>query len=51
MNGTIIKIIGIAATAIGLGATLLTNWVDDKKLDTKILETVTEVMKAKFPEE
>lgn len=42
MNDKIIKILGIAATAIGMGATLITDWVNDKKMDEKITKKVTE---------
>ncbi len=35
-----IKILGMAATIIGMGATLLTDWVNDQKMDEKIAEKV-----------
>lgn len=51
MNGKIIKIIGIAATAIGMGATLVTDWVNDKKVDEKIEEKVNEALTKRDEEE
>ena len=44
MNGKLIKILGIAATVIGMGATLITDWVNDKKMDEKIEEKVNEAL-------
>ena len=43
----IIKILGVAATVIGMGATLLTDWVNDKKMDEKIAEKVLEAIAKK----
>jgi hypothetical protein len=40
MNGKLIKILGIAATVIGMGATLITDWVNDKKIEEKINEAL-----------
>ena len=42
INEKMVKIIGIVATIVGMGATLLTEWVADKKMDEKITEKVTE---------
>lgn len=44
LNKKTIKIIGLAATVIGMGATLATDWVNDKKMDDKIEEKVAEVI-------
>lgn len=44
-NNKLIKIIGITATIIGMGATLITDWVNDKKIDEKIKEEVKNVTK------
>lgn len=44
MNGKVIKIIGFVATVVGLGASLVNDWVNDKKLDDKINTRVTEVL-------
>lgn len=35
---TVLKIIGLAASIMGLGASLLSDWVSDQKLDAKIDE-------------
>lgn len=43
MNKTI-KIIGIVATIISMGSTLVHDWVDDKKIDAKIAKKVNEVL-------
>lgn len=44
MNRKLIKVLGIAATVIGMGATLITDWVNDKKMDEKIEEKVNEAL-------
>ena len=44
MNGKWIKILGLTATAIGIGATLLTDWVNDKKQDGLIEKKIIEVL-------
>jgi len=44
MNSKLIKILGIGATAIGMGATLVTDWVNDKKMDEKIEQKVIEAL-------
>ena len=44
MDSKLIKILGIAATSIGMGATLVTDWVNDKKMDEKIEEKVIEAL-------
>ena len=44
MNSKLIKILGIAATVIGMGATLVTDWVNDKKMDEKIEQKVIEAL-------
>lgn len=51
MNNKLIKILGIAATAIGMGATLITDWVNDKTMDEKIEEKVNEALAKKDGEE
>lgn len=43
MNSTkLVKILGIVATAVGMGATLLTDWVNEKKMEEKIDERINE---------
>lgn len=37
-NGKIIKTIGIAVTVIGFGVNILTDWVNEKKMDERIEE-------------
>ena len=39
-----IKVLGLAATAIGMVATLVTDWVNDKKMDEKIDEKICEAL-------
>ena len=39
-----IKIIGYAATAIGIGATLVSDWVGEKKTDATIEKKVAEAI-------
>ena len=47
----LIKGIGLAATAVGVGATLVTDWVNDKKMDQKIEDKVNEALSKKKEEE
>lgn len=51
MNSKLIKILGIAATAIGMCATLVTDWVDDKKMDEKIEEKLNKALANRDGEE
>lgn len=44
ITGNLIKGIGLAATVVGLGATLITDWVNEKKMDEKIEEKVNEAL-------
>lgn len=44
INGGLIKTLGIVATIVGVGATLVTNWVNDKKMDEKIEEKINEAL-------
>ena len=39
-----IKILGLSATAIGMVATLITDWVNEKKMDEKIDERICEAL-------
>lgn len=43
-NGKTIKIIGLIATVVGMGASLVTDYVNEKKTDTKIAEKVNEAV-------
>lgn len=51
INGSLIKIIGLAATGIGVVATLVQDWVDDKKMDEKIDEKVNAALAERNEEE
>lgn len=50
-KGTMIKVLGLAATAIGMVATLVTDWVNDKKTDEKIEEKLNEALAKRDEEE
>lgn len=39
-----IKAIGVAATVVGVGVTLITDWVNEQKMDEKIEEKVSEAL-------
>lgn len=39
-----VKAIGVAATVIGVGVALITDWVDEQKMDEKIEEKVSEAL-------
>jgi hypothetical protein len=47
MNSKMIKAIGMAATIIGIGVNLLTDWVDEQKMDEKIEAKVNEALAKK----
>ena len=40
LNEKAIKAIGLATTILGVGVSLVSNWVNDKNLDAKIAEKV-----------
>ena len=44
INRKMVKILGIVATVVGMGATLLTDWVNEKKMDEKIDEKINEAL-------
>lgn len=44
MTKSIIKLIGVGATVIGLVAQVASNWVDEKKMEAMINEKVDEAM-------
>lgn len=44
MDNKLVKWLGIGATAIGMGATLLSNWVSGKQEDDKIEKAVAEAV-------
>lgn len=51
MTGAVIKGIGLAATVIEMGTSLITDWVNEKKMDEKIEEKVNEALARKEHEE
>lgn len=40
MNSKLVKILGLVATVGGAAAALLTDWVNEKKMDEKINECI-----------
>jgi hypothetical protein len=44
INGKMVKILGIVSTVVGMGATLLSDWVNEKKMDEKIIEKINEAL-------
>jgi hypothetical protein len=44
MSNKLIKSIGLAATVIGMGVSLVSEWVNEKKIDAKIEEKVIEAV-------
>lgn len=46
-KSTMIKAIGIAATIIGVGVNLITDWVNEQKMDEKIEEKINEALAQK----
>lgn len=47
MSTKMIKTIGILVTVIGAGLNLVSDWVDEKKMDEKIEEKVNEALTLK----
>lgn len=47
MNRKVIKIIGIIATIAGMGINLVSDWVNEKKMDEKIEEKINEALAEK----
>ena len=41
---SVVKVLSLAATAIGFGATILSGYVEDKKLDEKVTEQVNKAL-------
>ena len=50
-NSKLIKILGMVATIGGVAATLLTDWVNEKKMEEKIDERINEKLAALNDEE
>ena len=47
MNEKVIKGIGLGATLVGVAASLVSNWVGEKNLDSKIAKEVTKAVAEK----
>lgn len=43
-NSKVIKAIGIAVTVIGAGVSVLSSWVDDKKMEERIEEGIDKAL-------
>ena len=44
LNEKAIKAIGLATTVLGVGVSLISNWVNEKNLDAKIAEKVAKAV-------
>lgn len=44
LNQKVVKVIGLLTTVVGFGVSILSDWVDEKKMDNKIEEKVTEAL-------
>lgn len=44
MNGKVVKIIGLAASVVGIGATLIGNWASEQKQEKIITKKVAEAI-------
>lgn len=51
MNNKMIKGIGVVATIIGISVNLLTDWVNEQKVNEKIEEKVNEALSRKDDKE
>lgn len=47
MKSKMIKVLGLTASIIGVAATLLSDWVNEQKMDEKIEEKVNEALAKK----
>ena len=47
----ILKVIGVAVTIIGMGATLVSDWVDDLRVEKEIEEKINEILDQRNEEE
>ncbi len=50
-NSKLIKVLGLTATVIGVAATLVTDWVNEQKMDEKIEAKVNEALAKRDDEE
>ena len=44
-KSNLIKVIGMAATIIGMGASILSDWANEQKMNEKIKEEVNEALR------
>ena len=44
MKNNVLKLLGYSATLLGFAATILSNYVSEKEIDTKIIEEVAKVL-------
>ncbi|GHV47382.1 hypothetical protein FACS189499_04800 [Clostridia bacterium] len=51
MSNKLIKILSFTAIALGAAATLVTDWVNEKKMDEKIEEKINEALANKDEKE
>ena len=51
MKSKMIKVLGLMASIIGVAATLLSDWVNEQKMDEKIEEKVNEALAKREDEE
>lgn len=51
MKSKMIKVLGLTASIIGVAATLLSDWVNEQKMDEKIEEKVNEALAKRNDEE
>lgn len=51
MTAGLLKGIGLAATVVGIGANLASNWVSEKQMENTIEEKVEEALNKKEKEE
>lgn len=47
MNSKLIKVIGLTATLIGLGTSLITDWCDEKTMEETVEKKVNEALARK----
>lgn len=51
MSEKVLKILGLVATAVGVGATMLGNYVNDRKMEATVNEKVNEALSKRNEEE
>lgn len=48
LKGKLIKVLGFAATFIGVGASLLSEWVNEKKIEDEIEKKVEQAIAERY---